>query len=54
MNVGKRLWLIILIKLFIMFVLLKLFFFPDFLKSKYHNDKERGDYVIEQLTKPKH
>jgi hypothetical protein len=53
MTIGKRLWLIILIKLFIMFVLLKIFFFPDFLKSKYTNDKERGDYVIEQLTKPK-
>jgi len=53
MNVGKRLWLIILIKLFIMFAILKIFFFPDFLKSKYSTDKQRGDYVIEQLTKPK-
>jgi hypothetical protein len=53
MNLGKRLWIIILIKLFIMFVLLKLFFFPDFLKTKYRTDKERGEYVIEQLTKNK-
>jgi hypothetical protein len=53
MTLGKRLWLIILIKLFIMFVLLKIFFFPDFLKSGYSTDKERGDYVIEQLTKTK-
>jgi len=53
MTVGKRLWIIILIKLFIMFVLLKIFFFPDFLKTKYGTEKERGDYVIEQLTKPK-
>ncbi|HEX7411887.1 MAG TPA: DUF4492 domain-containing protein [Bacteroidales bacterium] len=53
MTVGKRLWLIILIKLFIMFAILKIFFFPDFLKSKYNTDKQRGDYVLEQLTKPK-
>jgi len=53
MTVGKSLWLIILIKLFIMFAILKIFFFPDFLKSKYSTDKQRGDYVMEQLTKPK-
>ncbi|MCD6179476.1 MAG: DUF4492 domain-containing protein [Bacteroidales bacterium] len=53
MKVGKQLWLIILIKLFIMFAILKLFFFPNFLKSKFNSDKERGDYVIEQLTNPK-
>ena len=53
MTIGKRLWLIILIKLFIMFAILKIFFFPDFLKSKYSTDQERGDYVLEQLTKPK-
>ncbi len=50
MTVGKRLWLIIFIKLFIMFAILKLFFFPNILQSKYHTDKERGDYVIEQIT----
>ena len=53
MKVGKQLWVIILIKLFIMFAILKLFFFPNFLKSKFNSDKERGDYVIEQLTNPK-
>jgi len=51
MTVGKQLWLIILIKLFIMFAVLKLFFFPDLLKSKFSTDEERGNYVIEQLTK---
>jgi len=52
-NVGKRLWIIILIKLFIMFVILRLLFFPDFLSTNFENDEERGDYVIEQLTKTK-
>jgi hypothetical protein len=53
MKVGKQLWLIILIKLFIMFAILKLFFFPNFLKSNFDTDEERSDYVIEQLTNPK-
>jgi len=51
MTVGKKLWIIILIKLFIMFLVLKLFFFPDILKENFKNDKERGDYVIDQLSK---
>ena len=53
MKVGKQLWLIILIKLFIMFAILKIFFFPNFLKSNFDTDEERSDYVIEQLTNPK-
>lgn len=50
MTIGKKLWLIILIKLFIMFVVLKAFFFHDFLKSKFNTDTERSNYVIDQLT----
>ncbi|HPB25257.1 MAG TPA: DUF4492 domain-containing protein [Bacteroidales bacterium] len=52
MTMGKKLWIIIIIKLFIMFVVLKLFFFPDFLQTKFENDKQRSDYVLEQLTMP--
>ena len=51
MTVGKTLWLIIGIKLFIMFAILRLFFFPNFLKSNFDNDSERSEYVIEQFTK---
>lgn len=51
MTVGKKLWLIIFIKVFIIFIILKIFFFPDFLKSRFRSDQERGNYVIEQLTK---
>jgi hypothetical protein len=39
-----------LVKLFIMFLILKIFFFPDFLKVNFRTDRERGDYVLEQLT----
>jgi len=51
MTVGKTLWLIIGIKLFVMFAILRLFFFPDFLKSNFDNNSERSGYVMEQLTK---
>lgn len=47
---GKRVWIIIIIKVCIIFLLLKLFFFPDFLKTNFRSDSERSDYVIEQLT----
>ncbi|MCK9219371.1 MAG: DUF4492 domain-containing protein [Bacteroidales bacterium] len=49
MTTGKNLWIIILIKIFILFFILRLFFFPNFLQSKFSNDKERSDYVKEQL-----
>jgi len=52
MTWGKKLWLIIFIKLFIIFAILKLFFFPDFLDSKFTSDQDKSDYVIEQLTNP--
>ena len=50
MTVGKRLWLIILIKLFVFFIILRLFFFPDFLKTRFESDQKRGEYVLDQLT----
>ena len=33
MTIGKTLWTVILIKLFVIFAVLKVFFFPDFLKT---------------------
>ena len=52
MTLGKTLWKIVLIKLVVMFAVLKLFFFPNFLKTNFTTDQERADYVIEQITKP--
>jgi hypothetical protein len=46
---GRRVWIIILIKLFIMFAILKIFFFTDFLGKKYDNDKQKSEYVLDQL-----
>jgi len=47
---GRKVWIIILIKLFIIFAVLKLFFFPDFLNKNFENEKQRSEYVLDQLT----
>ena len=52
MTWGRKLWGIILIKLFIMFAILKIFFFPDVLKRDFSTDEERSEHVLEQLTNP--
>lgn len=49
MTVGRVLWGIILLKLFIMFAILKLFFFRDPM-SDCKSDTERGGRVMERLT----
>lgn len=51
MTVGKTLWLIIGIKLFIFFVVIKILFFPNFLSSKSDSDEGKAQYVREQLIK---
>lgn len=45
MTVGRKLWLLILIKLFIIFFVFKLFFFPDLLSRDYDNDTDRAEAV---------
>ena len=50
MTVGRTLWKIIFIKLFVLFAVLKFFFFPDFLATEFSDDRPRADYVLEQLT----
>jgi hypothetical protein len=47
MRLGKTLWAIILIKLFIMFAILKVFFFPNFLKE--HAQGDESGYVATEL-----
>lgn len=47
---GKKVWLVILIKLFIIFAVLRLFFFPDVLKKNYSSDNERGEHVLDELV----
>ncbi len=47
---GRTLWLIILIKLFIMFAILKVFFFKSEL-AEYDSMEEKTEVVIRNLTK---
>lgn len=49
MTVGKTLWLIILIKVFIFFVVMKLLFFPDILSRDFDSDEQRADHVRNEL-----
>lgn len=47
MTLGRTLWAIILIKLLILFGVLKLFFFPDPLAGM--TAEQRTDYLLEEL-----
>jgi hypothetical protein len=48
MRLGKTLWVIIIIKLCIMFLILKPFFFPNFL-NRFSTEKEKSGYVGNEL-----
>ncbi|MCD8032129.1 MAG: DUF4492 domain-containing protein [Bacteroides sp.] len=48
MTLGRTLWLIILVKLFVMFAILKVFFFPNFLRQN-AIDTDKDDYVATEL-----
>ena len=50
MRIGRTLWVVILVKLFVIFVVLKLFFFPNFLRKHAEEGKE-ADYVASQILK---
>lgn len=50
MTLGRTLWLIILVKLFIMFFILRMFLFPNFL-GDLPTDKEKGEYVGSELIR---
>ena len=50
MTLGKKLWLVIFIKLFIMFAILRVFFFPNHVKqqaAEQHIDK--SEFVGSEL-----
>ena len=47
MTLGRTLWMVILVKLFVIFFVLKVFFFPNFLKT--HAEGQEADYVTNEL-----
>lgn len=49
MTVGRKLWTIIIVKLIVIFFVLKLFLFPDILERDYDTDGERADAVRNSL-----
>lgn len=52
MTVGRRLWALILVKLAILFLVFRLFFFPDILQEGYDNDADRAQAVRSALAAP--
>jgi len=50
MTIGRVLWAVIFVKLFIIFVVLNVFFFPDYLKK--HAADDKAEFVSSQLAKP--
>jgi len=51
MRLGRRLWLIIVIKIIILFGIIKWLYFPNYLEDNFDNDTQRSYYILEQLTK---
>ena len=51
MVVGRTLWKLIAIKLFLIFAVLKLFFFSNYLEKNFRTDSERSAHVLENLTR---
>ena len=49
MDIGKTLWILILVKLFIMFVILKIFFFPRYL-NQFDTLSDKENYVSKELV----
>lgn len=48
---GRRLWLILILKIGILLVLFKFLFFPDRLSTDYSTDAERAEAVRKALAK---
>jgi hypothetical protein len=53
MTWGKTVWVVILIKPFIFFFIMKIFFFPNILQKNFSTDEERSAHVLENLTNTK-
>lgn len=51
MTLGRKLWLLIIIKLVIIFLIVKIFFFPDRLSGDYDNDADRARAVRSALSR---
>jgi hypothetical protein len=50
MRLGRTLWKLVIIKLLVMFGVIKLLFFSETLHDSFETDEAREAYVIEKLT----
>lgn len=48
---ARTLWIIVAVKLFVIFIIIKILFFPNILKANYSSDAERAEAVRNNLTK---
>ncbi len=46
---GKQMWIIILLKGFLVFIVVKFLFFPNFLNSNFETDEEKSEYILQEL-----
>lgn len=46
---GKTLWILVILKLIFMFGIIKPFFSPNYLDSKFNTEDEKATYVSDQL-----
>lgn len=51
MKTGKLLWKIIAFKFVVFILIMKVFFFPNFLKTNFTTDEQRSSHVLDNLTK---
>lgn len=51
MKIGKTLWKIIFIKLFLIFTLLNYFIYDKSIKSEYKSSEQKFDFVYKNLIK---
>lgn len=49
MTVGRKLWVLIIVKLIFIFLIMKLFFFPNLLERDYPDDPSRAEAVRHTL-----
>lgn len=52
MRLGKTLWGVIFVKLFVIFVLLKIFVFDENLNSTFAKDTDKSEFVLRNLINP--
>lgn len=50
MTLGRTLWALILIKLFIMFAIVKPFVSPNYLSTQFDSDAQRAEHVLSNLS----